>query len=361
MYLEHYSTKSIAKIFNDAGIPTRENSFWDANTVNKILKNKLYLGIYELGKKGGKARRESPIMENLRFLDEKTFYEVQDKIAENRKKGVGYKRATVRGSKLLSGLLYCECGEKYTGHTYKSTKLRKDGTELVYEHNFYRCGSHRHPMEGQCEKKPYSADRLDRIIIDDAKRFLLETDINKLLVNHEEKIKEKEQELAEQMRRLTKEKTQMEKELQKLKEEVCKVIMGESQFSQSLLTELIQAKENELAELRRKHEEAETRVNALKASLKEQRAVCSGLNDWTARFDMQGTAEKKSMLINLINRVTVYDEEIEVKYSIRFDKIDETEYYNKVIGGNDNDSPAEGFSCQGFAQRGTQSRLDMFC
>jgi hypothetical protein len=60
MYLEHIGTRNIAKTLNTAGIPAFAGGLWDASAIAKILKNKLYLGIYELGKKGKKVKKESP-------------------------------------------------------------------------------------------------------------------------------------------------------------------------------------------------------------------------------------------------------------------------------------------------------------
>ena len=356
LYKEHNSTKRIARILNDAGAPTREGGLWGAGSVVKILKNKQYLGLYELGKASGNVRVVSPIMEHLRILDEETFYEVQEMIAKSKTFGITVgvgKRPTIRGAKMLTGLLYCECGKKYTAHTQTYRKQRQDGSEWIHECSFYRCGSHRHPIEGQCAMKPFNADKLERIITDDAKKFLLQTDIEKLLIDHEDKIRGKEAEITEQMRRMTKDLTQKERELAKLKDEVYKAIIGESQFSQSLLSELIQTKEKELLELKKKYDEAEARADDLRKSLQAQRAVCSDLSNWAARFDLQETAEKKGMLINLIDKITMFEEEIDVRYSIRFDSFEENEYNERADGGCD----AEwAFLYSEFAQRDTQAR-----
>ncbi|MDR3185475.1 MAG: recombinase family protein [Christensenellaceae bacterium] len=173
LYIEHNSTKRIAKLLNDRGVSTREGRPWGATSVCKILKNKQYLGLYELGKASGKIIVVSPIMEHLRFLNEDVFYEAQAMIKNNfilthGDKRIG-KRPTIKGSRMLQGLVYCKRRQKCTAHTQVYRKTRQDGTEWVHEYRHYLCGSHRHPMEGQCTMKPIKTEMLEKTIADDAK------------------------------------------------------------------------------------------------------------------------------------------------------------------------------------------------
>ena len=327
LYKEHYSTKTIAKILNNDGVPTRTGTLWATNTVTKILRNKLYIGIYELGKVAKNIRATSPIMEHLKFIDNETFDQVQKMLSEN-KLVKGDVRPTVRGSKLLTGLVYCECGKKYTAHTQTYRKTRQDGTDWVHEYSFYRCGAHRHPKDGQCNKKPIRAEVLEKAIVDDAKKFLLESDIDKLLLNQEDKMKEKETELVEQLRRIGRENTQKEKEVAKLKDEVYKVIIGQSKFSEELLTELINTKEKEINEQKERSLEIESKLEALRTSIDQQKVLSTDLTNWSERFEKQEMNEKKTMIINLINKITIFDEKIEVKYGLKFDNFEKNHYNN---------------------------------
>lgn len=367
LYKEHYSSVRIAKILNDEGIPTRNGALWATNTITKILRNKMYIGLYELGKASKNIRTVSPIMENMRLIDEQTFDEVQDMITQNKLIKDG-KRPTVRGAMLLTGLLYCECGKKYTGHTQVYKQERKDGSTWEYECRFYRCGSHRLPKTGQCNKKPFKADKLEKLITDDAKKFLLETDVEKLLINQEEKTREKEREMIEQSKRIGREKAQKEKELAKLKEEVYKVIIGESQFSKELLSDIIETKEKELNEMNLRDAEIESRIGDLRALLSQQRTLSGDLTDWSKKFDLQELDEKKTMLINLINKITVFDEKIEVNYRIRFENFDEMVYNDSVNSDNGGSvcnivqNGASGkildnFLCNQFAQSATLATI----
>ncbi len=95
---------------------------------------------------------------------------------------------------------------------------------------------------------PIKTEMLDSLVIRDAKKFMTTADFEKLLHSNDDSVHEKEVILSEQLKRISKEKTQLEKELHKLSDEVCKVIMGESQWSQSVLSKLIESKEQELSD-----------------------------------------------------------------------------------------------------------------
>lgn len=369
LYKEHYSSKAIAKILNDEEVPTKNGTLWSSNTVSKILRNKLYIGLYELGKTSKNVRVVSPIMEHLKFIDEKTFYEVQDMLTENRRVISG-KRATVRGSKQLTGLLYCECGKKYTAHTQTCRKQRQDGSEYIHESSFYRCSSHRNPKEGQCDKKPINADKLDKLIIDDAKKFLLESDIEKLLVDRETKMKAQENELVEQLKRIGRESKQSKIELEKLKAEVCKIIIGQSRFSEELITELINDKEKQILELNNRSNDLSGKIENLRKILQTEKQLNEDWQDWSVKFDLQEMNEKKSMIINLIEKIIVYDEKIGVRYRLKFDNYENNPYNIKRSQENDNTieqgefkqntngiNENKVFLCHGFAQRETLAKI----
>lgn len=316
LYREHYGVKGIAKYLNDNNVLTPLGKLWSWTKVQDILHNKLYIGIYELGKKNNSIRATSPVMDHLVIIPEEEFNTVQALLKANTKR-MGSLRATIRGTRLLTGLLYCECGKKYTSQTNRSSRFGLDGVERVYERTTYRCASFRTPKEGQCSKLPIKAELLDELVVQDAKNFLLKADFNKLLQSNEDSIREQKTLLMIQLKEVLKNRTQIEKLLKRLSDEVCKVIMGESAWSQATLSDIMGKKEHELSDIKKKQEEIEAKLKGIEAYLSAQKAACSDLSNWAERFDIQGTAEKKSMLINLIDRITVYDEKVTVLYKFR--------------------------------------------
>lgn len=349
LYKDHYGFKGIAKYLNDHNIPTSTGGLWSWSQVEDILHNKLYIGIYELGRKNKEIIEVSPVMKHLVMISEEDFFEVQELIKKNRK--VPHRsRPTIRGSRLLTGLLYCECGEKYTSQTSRGLHTRKDGSTWVYERHTYRCSSYRHPKIGQCSKLPIKAETLDELVIRDAKNFLLKTDFEKLLHSNDDSIQEKLAVLSEQLKQLSKAKSQTEKELEKLSEEVCKVIMGESAWSQTMLSKLIDSKEQELLAEKSRQAELQAQVKDMETYLAERKSVYTDMDNWAERFDIQDIAAKKTMLINLIDRITVFDEKVTVRYKFKCDYL---KGGSKFAVGNEiavGDMPDGAFFSQDFVQ-----------
>jgi hypothetical protein len=318
---EHYGGKGIAKYLNDRNIPSAEGGMWNCSLILKMLKNKMYIGIYELGRaKKNRTLIASPIMEKLVIVSEQDFNEVQALLCKNNPNKAGV-RPTRRGSLMLTGLLYCgECGRKFTSASFRQTRQRQNGGIWEYSRDTYRCSSYYVPREGQpdCNQKIFTAENLESMVVRDAKELLRTVDREKLMRSHKDTAKERQKEVSERLKKLTREITQKGKETVKLKDEVVKTILGESQFSQSLLSELLQTKETEIAELRKRHAEAEQAAEELEAELAAQKAVTDEIDTWAERFNTQNVMDKKAMLINIIDRITVNsDNRVVVKYKVK--------------------------------------------
>ena len=338
---ENYGGKKIAKYLNDRNIPGPRGGLWKITSVMFILKNKIYLGIYELGKHS-EIRVVSPIMEGMRIIEEKDFGDAQ--AALNKRSPYGHyknkpQRPTRHGSLMLTGLLHCgHCGMKYTSQRNRQKRLRSSGETWVYERTTYRCMSYTMPREKftSCDKRILRSEEIENLIISDAKNFIREVDQEKLLTSFEDQIREQEKELDERLKRAIRERGQKEKEIQKLKDEVMKVILGESQFDQTLLNEMLRARQTELESLVAAEQQASNAKEEMSATLVTQKAVAEELTEWADRFDAQDTMSKKSMLINIIDGITVHDAKVEVLYNMKLDDLGDKvmplgEEYGKMI------------------------------
>jgi len=322
---EKYSSGAIAKHLNDKGISSKTGTEWQAATVLIVLKNKLYIGIYELYKhshRSGKNKDKllSPIMEHLVIIPRNEWDDAQASLKEN---GVKNKKPPTRGGGLLlSGLLYCgECGQKFTSSHWSERRTRRDGTIWEYATDRYRCISYIKPKEReeQCHRTVYRVNEVDEAVLADTKQFLASLNKEKIIDDHGAGLKAQLKEISEQIKKIARDAGQKERELQKLKDEVLKVIMGESKFSQNILSDLIQQREKELAELAKRRESAESAEADLESQIKLRKMVRDEYKDWEQRFDTLTIQEKRAMLIKVIDRIIIYPDRVHTICKVKVD------------------------------------------
>ena len=184
----------------------------------------------------------------------------------------------------------------------------------------------------------YRANELDENVLADTKDFLIKLNKDKLMNDHSAGLKAELNQVKEQNRKAENEISQKEKELQKLKDEIVKVLMGESQFPQNVLTELIQQRERELAEYAKRCEAVEKAALDLKNQIKLSKAVQNNYKSWAERFDSLTIQEKRAMLIDIIDRIKVYPKKIQIRYKVTIDQFDGTA---ALKSGGDETSPSD--------------------
>jgi DNA invertase Pin-like site-specific DNA recombinase len=335
---EHYGTRKIAKTLNDSGRLTNRGKLWDSGLILKILKNRLYTGVYELHKYvPNKERLNSPVMQDFVIVEPERFVEAQ-LLMPKREKGHGAnRRPTNHGALLLTGMVFCGgCGRKFTSHCAKARRVRSDGKVWNYEKHKYRCGSFMKPVEGKpCMSRLYDAKELEALIIADAKDLVRHIDRERILEKHRNDSQIKAAEAVKRVERIEADVAKKTREIQKLKDEVMKVIMGESAFGRDMLTEMLAAKEVELTQLTETLSDANNAVLELDAEISAQKHVAKEILTWPDRFDAAPQEEKKAMLINIIDRVTVTGDIVEARYKIKVNRGVKLSLINPVIPETD--------------------------
>jgi len=267
-------------------------------------------------------------MPQYAIIDQATFDKAQEIIEKNTApyKRTGFtarmfreQRVTVHGSQILTGLLYCgECGRKFTGYHRNAVHKMKSGDDKLFRSACYRCDSFRFPKERKetCHQKLYNQEILDYLVIKDAKEFLLEADKDKVMIAHKTKIQEQLAEATAFFQKAESEVTKKESEIARLKDEIMKALLGQSSVSLEVLNELLKTKERERASASAELLEAQERVLALDAELEMRIEVIESLTSWIQRFESQNHAARKTMLMNIIERIVATDSLIEIHYKI---------------------------------------------
>ncbi len=307
--LDGYGFFRISELLNKKGTKTQKGAKFQPNNVMRVLKNKLYIGIYA---RGGK---ESPVQKDLIIIAESEFNEVQKLIKE--RQAVNRAKSSVprmtSGRSLLSGNIYCgHCGAKMYAISYVDPYTTSDGTQKVYKGIKYICPN-RGRNRGECNgKTQYSAKNIDPQVIGAVEEILSKikgANREKLVKKQYMKIVEGKKRLYEELQR----KYDKEKNIYDgLIKEVGLAMIGQSKFSADILNSTIENAKIALAEYETKIPLALQDLSDDKETLKGLDVYFSRFISWSNEFN-QATPERKKMIIGkLIERI-----EISAGYKVR--------------------------------------------
>ena len=146
------------------------------NSLNSILKNERYIGVYTWNKRkvklmrkwaGGALNPDCVRIEGIipKIIDIKTWERVQKRMCDNKRRA----SAKAKRTYLLSGLIECaKCGATYVGHTSTNKK--------GYQSRYYVCGNKYRTHN--CDAKNITADELEMFVSQQLKVYLLNTDFS---------------------------------------------------------------------------------------------------------------------------------------------------------------------------------------
>ena len=312
---EGYGSYRMAEYLNKLGVRTHNGSKFQCNTINRILKNKLYCGYYVAGE------TTSPKLEHLVIIDENVFDEVQ-KILKQRSKKNEEKTSiarTTKGKTLLSGNIYCaHCGSHLVARSSKDVYKRKDGTEGVSSMISYMC-YHRARKLNDCDGQSiYSAKRVDAVVLNVVRNYLdkiKKTPKDKALeMRYKKELSEKNKIRNE----LQKEHDKLKKRLTELSLEVGKSLCGENKFPVDVLAMSINSTKMEI-------ENVDKKIAECDRTLEEKSGVISKLDyyyeqfiAWANEFDKATQEQRKMIICQLIDEINVgrgYNIEIKMNAS----------------------------------------------
>lgn len=322
---KNYGQSRIAKYLNEHGYKTRKGKGWTSSTIQSILANPMYKGQLHMYSSLYQKQILSPIQENLVIIPEKTW-EKNRQIVESRTYKKKYNNDDIRpknthGKLLLSGIAYCGyCGSPLTTMTAYYTWTTADGEKKRTKYYKYRCGSFYKKGAIQCEgQTTYVTTKIDPIVIDQTKDIIIELQNKELDKGFIEEIEQNIKRLNNNKNDLKYDLEEKYKELKALKTEVAKSLLGKSNFEPDMLKELIEEKNIEIEKIEKQLQSLELKIKKKELQKNNYMTLDTELQDWIKKFDEVGFDEKKAMLANILKRVDVYKEYVEMKFSIEFE------------------------------------------
>lgn len=160
MYINDYKMADIIRYLNERQIKTSYNQEFNKNSIRTIILNKKYIGIYSY--KGKDTPNAIP-----RIIDDDIFYKAQEKLLKNK---AAPSRTKAKVQYLLTTKLFCgTCKEMMVGtggtsHTGKA-------------YSYYGCKG---MFKDKCDRKSVPKDYIENIVIENARNFLTNANINKI-------------------------------------------------------------------------------------------------------------------------------------------------------------------------------------
>lgn len=283
MYVDGVSCSDICRYLTEHGFRTRRGQPFNHNSINRILNNKKYMGVYEAAGVVYQDKIE-PIVSQETFL-------LAKREMQRRRKGKATRADTA--DYLLAGKLFCgHCGSLMHGVSGTS----KTGNT----HYYYTCAKKRKKL---CDKKSVAKDYIEQLVVDLTMEYILEE--NRL------------RSIAEKMFALQEESDTTQEEIRHYK----KMLRENSTASDNIL----KAVEKGLA--------TDTLLTRLK-TLEDERAAILGeiaflesrtfgltveeLEFFLLQFLQRDDEEdyNRRIIKSFISRVVLYDDKIEIEYTL---------------------------------------------
>lgn len=166
-----YDIRAIERYMQEHGYKHKGNNNiessndWYSNTIRRVLKNKVYLGLI-------KHHDEYFQGEHEPIIDEDLFYQLQPELEANSLK---YSHNDGKYKSLLGGIIYCEkCGAKYA---YNTNSVRHP--ERCEKTGYYGCYSRskrvkKMVVDPNCKNKNWRSKELDESVVNEIKRLKFE-------------------------------------------------------------------------------------------------------------------------------------------------------------------------------------------
>ena len=311
-YTHGYGAQSIANHLNCHGYKNRSGANWHPATIQSIMRNVTYTGILRSGD------TFSPVQENLRIIDDKTFNGVKAMLQVRSRKYQGTRSAPLntRGKSLLAGNIFCgHCGARLCITTSGKGRPRADGTDPVRMR--YCCQTRTRKHEDCGGQTGYTVSKVDGII----ETVILSIFARVRHINREEIISARNENdlLArkEHIKTLKSDCQKAESDLKRLQGEIVKSLTGESVFSPEMLKPAIDAQEQKHRNLLHALQEAEKELADNESNLRGITEQFDDLLEWSSIYSHSDMAAKKTIVSHLIDRVDIFrDYDIKITLNI---------------------------------------------
>lgn len=311
MYLNGFGYSEIINELNANGYKTKRGQVFGKNSINSILHNLKYTGVYTYnlvapkykasGKpiRYGKAENDDIIRIDdavPQIISKEDFEAVQTKMRERQHKAGCY---NAKANYLLSGKIFCgECGSPYSGNKRKASSTHP-------EYISYRCSKQN--GKKKCNNKEIRKELVEDMVLNKLSDIIFDNNIiPKILDNVNEFIVDKESSV-----KLSK--INAENKLKELSKQIDNLVDVIANTGSKAIVERLESLESEKVLI-------EDKIHKLDRELSKKMISKTQLERLFSRAKSlfeQGTLDASKRLIDLfVERVDIYKDHIEIKLNI---------------------------------------------
>lgn len=272
----------IIRYLNANHIKTSYGNEFNKNSINRILRNKRYIGVY--------TYRGTEIPDGLpRIVDDDLFYEVQDMMDKKKKAPA---RAKALESYILSTKLFCgHCKAAMTGISGTSSTGNK--------YHYYQCVTNR--RDKSCKKKTVGKAYIEDLVVNETRKLLTKENIDRIakeVVHLCER--EKDTDTLKRLKKLLKENERATENLFKALEE----------------GQIVDVIAERISQKKREHNELEQQILAETSS--HPMPTVNEVRFFLTQFrkgDVNDLKYRQALIDTFVNRIYLYDNKMTVLYN----------------------------------------------
>lgn len=330
MYVTGYTQSQMVDELNARGFKTKVGAMFKSNSINSVLSNEKYTGVYVFNKSAKKdafGKRNSHLQKDfseiirieggMPKIIEKELYDKAQEILRSRKKSKAVNKA--KESYLLSGIIKCgECGYSMYGNR------RKPKDKPLYVS--YRCGCRKRTSSNVCNNKEIRKEYIEEYVLTELEARIFNDKAIPILV---EGINEnlRKQNKGDEDKRVV-----FQKELGEVENQIGNIVTA---ITNGFVQEEFKIKMEELKDrkiyLEGKLVELEDNQSVTKVTEEDIKGILSGFKEYVLTKNIP---ECKNFIQDFVKEVIVYKTHVEVVFNVGLKYCNNIEAFSKVNNSN---------------------------
>lgn len=312
-YLAGATIREITTELNDKGYRTMQGKPFTKNSLDTILRNEKYIGVYaykDIRVEGGVPQ----------IIDDETFYRVQAQLKVNRRAPA---HRWSKADYVLTDKLFC-------GHCETPMVGESGFSKTGAKHCYYTCGKKK--REHTCKKKNIRQDVIEPLVIDAALTILHDDELLEFIIDRTWNFYQAQDQSKAELESLERQLRQVETAIGNL---VRAIEMG-------IFNESTKARMDELTE-QQQHIKASIAECTLVNRFQLTRKIIAFFLYDLRNLDTSKVDSQKRIINTFINSVYLYDDHFTIHFNYSGDST-RVKYFD-VESASSDISPAEKFGC----------------